>query len=257
MSKRIDRTSIGGSGESFATTHWSTIFNARTSDEVRRNTLMDSLLRKYWKPVYCSIRRSGCDNEQAKDLTQGFFHEIVLDSNLIRQADRTKGRFRTFLLTALDHYLIDAHRKDKARKRAPRGQIFRLDSADAPDLPAAGGGMRPDQVFNYVWATEIIDEVIVQVEDECRSTGKEKHWRVFCAKVLVPIIENKADPSLSELCERYGIEDEARASNMMITVKRCFRRALEGQLRHYVRTDADIEDEIRELFEIIAVGGAG
>ncbi len=209
MSKKIDRTSIGGLGESFRTTHWSTIFNAKTTDEARRNTLMDSLLRKYWKPVYCSIRRRGYDNEQAKDLTQGFFQEIVLDSNLIRQADQRKGRFRTFLLTTLDHYLIDVHRKKKAKKRTPRGQIIPLESDDLPDLPAARANMSPDQVFNYVWATEIIDEVILQVEDECCSTGKEKHWRVFHAKILVPITENKAAPSLSELCDRYGIEDEA------------------------------------------------
>jgi RNA polymerase sigma-70 factor (ECF subfamily) len=190
-------------------------------------------------------------------LTQGFFHKIVLDSNLIRQADQTKGRFRTFLLTALDHYLIDVHRNEKAKKHTPLGGIVPLESSDLPNLPTARSNMSPDQVFNYVWATEIIDQVIFQVKKECCSTNKEKHWKIFHAKILAPIIDNTTSPSLKKLCDKYDVENEAKASNMIITVKRCFRRVLEDQLRRFVRTDSEIDDEFNELLGIIAKGGAG
>ena len=257
MAKYSDKTSIGGSRESFQTTHWSEIFDAGTVDEVRRNIIIDALLQKYWKPVYCYIRRKGYDNEQAKDLTQAFFHEVVLNSNLIRQADREKGRFRTFLLTALDHYLIDAHRKAKAKKHAPSGGFVGLESCDLSGLTTAHSKMTPDQVFNYIWATEIIGQVISQVRKECYDTGKETHWQVFQAKILDPIMDNRTASSLRELCERYGIESEAKVSNMIVTVKRCFRRVLEDQLGRFVREDSDIEDEINELLEVISGGRAG
>lgn len=256
MSKYLEKTSIGGPKEGFQTTHWSEIFNAKTADDVRRRAIIDTLLRKYWKPVYCYIRRKRYDNEQAKDMTQGFFHEIVLNSNLIGQADQTKGRFRTFLLTALDHYLIDVHRREKARKRTPRGQIVSLEGNDLSGLEDAQPGMSPDQLFNYVWATEILDQVISQVRQDCCGTDKEKHWKIFDAKILSPIMNNTASPSLRKLCDKYGVENEAKASNMIITVKRCFRRVLEDQLRRFVRTDPEIEDEFDELLGIIAKGGA-
>lgn len=257
MSKLFDETSMGGEREDFQTTHWSEIFNARTTDGVRQKIVMDRLLRKYWKPVYCCVRHQGYNNEQAKDLTQGFFQEIVLSSNLILQADKTKGRFRTFLLTALNHYLVSMHRKEKAKKRMPLGQMLLLESKDLPELPRARSSMSPDQAFNYMWATEIIDQVIIQVERECCSTNKEKHWQIFRAKILAPIMENEPSPMLRELCEQYGVDSEAKASNMIVTVKRCFRRTLEEQLRRFVRTESEIEDELNELLGIIAKGGAG
>ena len=76
--KRDDMTDIGGVGETFLTTHWSIIENVGSSDDDKNRALIGLLLSKYWKPVYCYLRRKGHDNEQAKDLTQGFFHEVAI-----------------------------------------------------------------------------------------------------------------------------------------------------------------------------------
>ena len=257
MGRQGENTTMGGTKGVFPTTRWSAILDIGTLDETRRKTLINELLRRYWKPVYCYLRHKGYANEPAKDLTQGFFCEIVLNHELIQRADQARGRFRTFLLTALDHYLIDAHRKAKAKKHAPRGGFVALDSCDFSSLATVHSRMTPDQVFNYIWATEIIGQVISQVKKECYDTGKETHWRVFHAKILSPIMDNRAASSLKELCERYGIESEAKASNMIITVKRCFGRVLKDQLGRFVREDSEIEDEINELFEIISGGRAG
>ena len=109
------KTDIGGARESFQTTQWSAIYAAVTTDDNRRNLLIGVMLQRYWKPVYCYLRRKGFDNEGAKDLTQGFFSDILLNGTLLGRAKRSKGRFRTFLLTALDCYLSDEIRKHKAQ----------------------------------------------------------------------------------------------------------------------------------------------
>ena len=91
-----DKTAMGGVQEAFLTTHWSFVDNIDASNEEDRNrALVGLLLKRYWKPVYCYLRRKGYGNEQAKDLTQGFFYEVVLGRQLIEKAERSKGRFRS------------------------------------------------------------------------------------------------------------------------------------------------------------------
>ena len=109
------RTAIGGTKTKFGTTSWTKILDARTSTEERHSLIINELLDRYWKPVYCYLRHKGYDNEKAKDLTQGFFHEVVLGRDLLKQADKAKGKFRTFLLTALDRYTVDVYREETAK----------------------------------------------------------------------------------------------------------------------------------------------
>lgn len=97
---------MGGYDSRFYTTCWTVIADSNTDDETRNRLIINDLLSRYWKPVCCYLRRKGHDNESAKDLTQGFFCEIVLGRELIKKANKRKGRFRTFLLTALDRYVI-------------------------------------------------------------------------------------------------------------------------------------------------------
>ncbi|MBL7189541.1 MAG: sigma-70 family RNA polymerase sigma factor [Phycisphaerae bacterium] len=129
--RRYDQTSIGGAGGVFLTTHWSLIEKAQTNEEGNR-ALIGLLLNKYWKPVYCYLRRKGYDNEQAKDLTQGFFHEVVLGRGLIQKADQSKGRFRSYLLLALNRYIINVREEETARKRIPPDRLVSLDLIDPP-----------------------------------------------------------------------------------------------------------------------------
>jgi hypothetical protein len=113
-----DETDMGGERDIFLTTHWSLIEKVGNEGDKDR-ALIASLLENYWKPVYCYLRHKGYGNEDAKDLTQGFFHEVVLDRNLVQRADPAKGRFRSFLLHALNQYLINERDKRMAQKRIP------------------------------------------------------------------------------------------------------------------------------------------
>jgi len=256
MPRRDKETSMGGAKGSFETTRWTQIQRAKTHDEERRQASVNNLLGRYWKPVYCYLKHKGYSNEDAKDLTQGFFHEIVLGRELIQQADQTKGRFRTFLLTALDRYVTSVYRKQTAKKRLPEHGLAQLDDAKLSDMPIANLKLCPDQVFHYAWATNVLDQVFATVKKEYYTTGRAAYWEVFQATVVAPILDNTEAPSLTEHCEKYGIESEKKASNMTITVKRRFSTALKHHLRQFVDSDSEVEDELRALIEILSKGGA-
>ena len=103
-----DDTRIGGDGGRFPTTHWTVIDQVEPGNTAQSRLLIGRLVTDYWKPVYCYLRRKGYGNEEAKDLTQGFFQEVVLGRKLIERADSARGRFRTLVLTALDRYLANS-----------------------------------------------------------------------------------------------------------------------------------------------------
>jgi len=256
MHKGQQNTEMGGARGSFPTTLWSEIGRSKTGDQANRMTLENNLLQRYWKPVYCYLRRKGYKNEVAKDLTQGFFHEIVLGYELIQKADQTKGRFRTYLLTALDRYIISIHRKETAKKRLPSGGIARLDTDSFPNIPAVEPKRSPEHAFHYTWAANILDRVLDELKDEYCSTGRPTHWAVFHDRILMPIFDNTAETSLSDICQEYGIETQKKAANMVITVKRRFASVLRRVLRQSVQSDDEVEEEIREFIQILSNGGA-
>lgn len=247
---------MGGDNEGFPTTAWTRMREVHSSNQAQRRLVLDQLLGRYWKPVYCYLRRKGHDNESAKDLTQGFFVQIVLGRGLVDKADQAKGRFRTFLLTALDRHVIDCHRRQTSGKGGRADGMPSIALEDLPDLPADAKEARPDQAFNYAWATALLDEVLAKVETDCRRSGQAVHWEVFKARVLLSILENVDPDSLAQICRRLEIPDPSSASNMIVTVKRKFRSVLLETLREHVDSPAEAENELCELMEALGKGGA-
>jgi DNA-directed RNA polymerase specialized sigma24 family protein len=256
MPRFSGNTTVGSGDGEFLTTQWSQILHAGTADGERQRLLLDNLARRYWKPVYCYIRRKGHSNDCAKDLTQGFFCDVVLNSSLVKRADQGRGRFRQFLLTAIECYLADQHRKKTAKRRLPLGGLASLDVDGMPDLPATVGDLEPSAAFNYGWATQVLDETLSQVRQQCARAHKEVHWRLFQEKVVRPIMEGTPGPSFADLCSLFGIRDEHTASNMIITVKRCFRRVLDDLLTRQAGRDSALEDEYHDLLHYLGKGGA-
>ena len=245
-----DQTSMGGESGTFLTTHWSLIEDVKEHQDKDR-ALVGLLLERYWKPVYCYLRRKGYDNEQAKDLTQGFFHEVVLNRHLLERADSEKGRFRTLLLHTLNQYLIDEHRKETARKHIPKDKLVPLDIADQPSLPEMVCQLDAEQSFNYVWKVDLLERVLAEVKDRYTKRGMETHWYVFRDRLLEPSLEDREAPSFNQICQRYGVDDEATASNMLKTVKRLFRSVLEKHIRLTVLSGETVEEELREIFKFM------
>ena len=244
-----DYTDMGGTSEAFLTTHWSLIEDIKSKEDKNR-ALTGLLLKRYWKPVYSYLRQKGYDNDQAKDLTQGFFHEVVLNRNLLQRTEQCKGRFRYFLLHALNQYLIDCKREQNAYKHIPKDKLIPLEIIELPVLPQSISRLGPEESFNYAWKSALLDRILTQVQSECSEQGMEIHWKVFNDRVVRPILDGQKAPSLKEICAKYSIEDEAKASNMAITVKRRFRSALKNYIRSTVISANQTEDELKEILRL-------
>jgi RNA polymerase sigma-70 factor (ECF subfamily) len=243
-----DFTEMGGVGASFLTTHWSVIEQVGSDGpEDQNQALIEELIKQYWKPVYCYLRRRGYANEQAKDLVQGFFQEVVLGRELIQQADKTKGRFRTFLLFALNRYLTAVQHMETAKKRIPRGKLVCLDAVDQLELAETTSGLTPEDSFNQAWVSNLLERVLEHVKADCYENGKTVHWHIFWDRVVAPIMNETVPLSLEDLCHKFGIADPVKASNMIVTVKRRFQSVLRQSLRNSVSSDEEMEGELAEM----------
>jgi len=169
-----DQTDMGGSREAFLTTQWSLIENIKV-DEGRDRILIDFLLRQYWKPVYCYLRRKGFNNEDAKDLTQDFFHEVVLNKDMVGRADQAKGRFRSFLLFALNEYLTKQSIREKARKRIPKGKLVSLNVTEEPTIPQSVEKASADESYHYAWLSTLLERVL----EDVKLRASEKAWKLI------------------------------------------------------------------------------
>jgi RNA polymerase sigma-70 factor (ECF subfamily) len=249
--RRDDQTEMGGGQAAFLTTQWSLIEVVGGDDEDRDRVLIGALLQRYWKPVYCFLRRRGYGNEEAKDLTQSFFHEVVLGRHLIQRADRSKGRFRCFLLVALRNYVAATREKDCAQKRMPGGTLIPLEMADESRLSTACMELTPEDSFNYVWVSALFEHVLQEVKNACYEDGKTVHWHLFRDRVLGPIMDAVDPPTLNDLCHKYGIKDPTAASNMVVTVKRRFRTVIRTHLRTLVSSDDEVDCELAEIMQFL------
>lgn len=247
-----DQTRMGGTRQAFLTTQWSLIDNIQEGKD-QDHTLIGFLLRHYWKPVYCYLRCKGHGNEQAKDLTQGFFHEVVLNRDLVGRADQSRGRFRSFLLHALKQYAAKQDLKERAQKRL-EAKAVGFDVEEEPVLPESVARTTAEDSYHYAWLSSLLERVLEQVKDDCEQEGMDIHWALFNKRVVWPTFGDRSAPSLGELCDMYDIEDVKKASNMIITVKRRFRTALMQHVRNTLLSHGQAAEELEELLQYFPKG---
>jgi hypothetical protein len=245
-----DPTQMGGTAQVFLTTHWTLIEEIKSGEDQDR-ALIGLLLERYWKPVYCYLRRKGYDNEVAKDLTQGFLHEVVLNRNLVQKAEPSRGRFRSLLLVALNRYLINVKESQAARTRIPQDKLVSLEVVEPPELARMMTDSEPEDFYHYVWLSALLDHVLSAVEASCHQDGLGTHWQLFHERVVRPILQGGASPSLADLCRQHDIQDEKKASNMIITVKRRFQAALKEYVRTTVASDTCVQEELAEVMQFL------
>jgi RNA polymerase sigma-70 factor (ECF subfamily) len=250
---RFDKpTDMGGVREAFLTTHWTLLEKIGAGDDKHDRALIGLLLNLYWKPVYCFLRRKGYDNESAKDLTQDFFHEVVLGRDLIQRADESKGRFRSFLLTALKRYIINVAEARSAQKRIPREKLVSLDRIDPAELPQVTSELSAEASFDYGWTVALLERVLAEVETQCKTDGKAIYWQVFHDRILQPILEGTDPPTVKEICTKYDIANGIKLSNMIVTVKRRIQAALKRHVRNLVTDDVEISGEMEILLQFFS-----
>jgi hypothetical protein len=172
----------------------------------------------------------------------------------VAQADQALGRFRTFLLTVLDRFVISESRRASAKKRAAVDRA----GVDPQQLDAhAAHEDRPGAAFDVEWARQVLAATLRQMEAECRSSGRPDIWGVFEGRVLGPTLEGSPPCEYPELVERFGLKSPSQASNALITAKRMFRRNLEAVVGQYAASPAEVQEEIRDLWSILSAPGAG
>ena len=244
-------TEIGGPRGRFPTTRRSAVLGMRSHEAAERERSFDALVAAYWKPVYKHIRlRFGRSNEDAKDLTQGFFLR-VLEKDFFAGFDPTRARFRTFLRTCLEGYLANEHQAELRLKRGGGAVLLSLEFEQADGELATREIASPETIeraFEEEWVRSLLGLAVDALEAECRETGKEIPFRLFERYELDP------DPgriTYHDLAQEFALP-VTTVTNHLAHARREFRRILLDKLRELTASDAEFRMEARALLGIEA-----
>lgn len=225
---------------------WSMVQRVQAGEQAQ--AMLQELLRRYWPPLKAHlVIKKRLKSDEAEDLLQSFVADKILRLGLIERANLSKGRFRSFLLTALDRYLIDDRRKRRVDAT----------SLDEAEFDPAAAEPAEASAFNTAWAGQLISLATDRMRQECRSSGRGDVWGIFETRCLAPILNQADETSYDELVARFGLQSPAHASNLLITAKRMFKRAMEAVVAEYEPGDAEIREELESLKEILGQAGAG
>jgi RNA polymerase sigma factor (sigma-70 family) len=239
-----------GQRAAFVTTHWSVVVAAGHHDTAQAQAALEKLCRAYWYPLYAYVRRRGQTVEEAQDLTQEFFAR-VLERHWLARADQARGRFRTFLLTAMERFLANEWDKLRALKRGggQRNIPIQLDSAETRYGVEPADTRTPEQAFEHRWALALLDEVLGQLEAEFRARGQEESF----AALKPCLVGERASQPYADLAARLGMEEGA-VKVAVHRLRQRYRELLRAEIANTVASPAEVEAEMHHLFNVLARG---
>jgi RNA polymerase sigma-70 factor (ECF subfamily) len=231
----------------FTATRWTQVFLARAGKSTEARQALSELCRTYWYPLYAFVRRSGYTREDAQDLTQEFFARL-LTRDWLAQVDESKGRFRSFLLAALKHFLANELDKARALKRGGAHRIISLDGVTAETRyqlePAHLES--PDKIFERRWAFQLLDKALAALQQEQVQAGK---GAVFDS-LKDCLAGNRESVPYAELAPRLGVTVGA-LKVMVHRFRSRYRELLREEVSHTVVESSQIEGEMRYLVEVL------
>jgi len=229
-------TTMGGSKRGFQATLWTVVLRAK---EHSRDAL-EELIKIYWKPVYVYIRRWGYPSEESKDLSQGFFSEL-LERDFLRGVSPEKGRFRTFLLTVLKRYLINESERKRAQKRGGGKAVLSLDYSraerDYTIMPTSDE--TPERSFNRQWALEAMSRAL-------GALAKEMEPATF--EAIKPHLAG--GPAYDSTAKKLGIT-VTRLNNLIHRTRKRYRDLLRAQVAGSVSDPGEADEEVRNLLDAV------
>jgi DNA-directed RNA polymerase specialized sigma24 family protein len=240
--------------ESFASTRWTIVLEAGDSATASAHALsaLSELCRIYWRPLYAFLRKQGYGLEDAQDLTQGFFADLI-ESRAYSRADPGKGRFRSFLLGALKHFIADTRDRGRALKRGG-GMIFEaLDEkaiAETEGQIARVAKWESDQVYDCEWAASLVRQALNRLAQECALAGKTELLGYLLPYLATP--EESAVPY--EEMARRSPRPMATLRSDVARLRARYRAILREEVRDTVHETADVDDELRYLCRVLAAG---
>lgn len=231
-----------------ATTRWSLVAAAADPTAPSSQGALAELCSAYWYPVYAFIRRQGRDHHQAQDLTQAFFTRL-LETNDLAMADPQRGRFRSFLFGACQHFLANDHDYHRALKRGGGRTIVAIDFSEASGryLEEPGQVDHPDREFTRQWALDLLDRCLLELRREYAEGGK-----LHLFDTLKPVLSGGAAP-YGELAQRLDMTVSA-IKVAVHRLKQRYRDRLRAAIAETVATPEEVDDEIRDLFAALGPG---
>jgi RNA polymerase sigma-70 factor (ECF subfamily) len=236
------------SGGQFAVTHWSVVLAAGRSDSTHARSALEKLCRTYWQPIYAFVRRQGHSPHDAQDLTQEFFARL-LENKSLADVDRAKGRFRSFLLASLKHFLANEWDKARAQKRGG-GQV--LIPIDAQSAETACGVDPADQttadkIFERRWALAVLDHALQRLREEHVREGKQDLFE----QLKVTLTEASRSVRYAEIAAQLALSEGA-VKVAVHRLRQRYRELLRAEIADTVATPGEVEEEIRALFSALA-----
>lgn len=222
---------------SFPATRWSLVAEAAGDAEAS----LETLCRQYWQPVYAWVRYAGNDEESAKDITQEFFAKL-LQKGWLTVADPSKGRFRTFLITALKRHIGNQREREHAFKRGGAVIFVPLDIKLAEQIGAAEGfrDLSPDALFDRRWALALLDATLVRLEKECPEYALLKD----------SLTAGRGETDYAELAERLNTTEGA-ARVAVHRLRKRYRAAIRMEVARTVSTDDEVDSELQALMHAL------
>ena len=233
----------------FDVTHWSMVQRAASGGSPEADAALESLCRAYWRPLYCYVRRRGYTEEDAKDLTQAFFARL-LDKDYLSAVDRRKGKFRSFLLASLEHFLANQWRDLRAQKRGGGISFISFDdfSSDAGiEIEAGVANADPRQLFEQQWALAVVHHALAALDAECADRGDSELFKALKSAVAY----EDYDAPYAEVAVKYSMTEAAVKMRVRRWRER-FGELLVAELTKTVSTPDEVAEELRAL--IAALG---
>jgi RNA polymerase sigma-70 factor (ECF subfamily) len=243
-----ESTPTRGTPRVFATTHWSVVVAAGEGDSEGSRSALEILCQGYWYPIYVYVRRKGHEPESAQDLTQEFFAQLISKEHL-KLADRKKGKFRTFLLAMLDHFLAREWSRAHRQKRGGKFTFISLDGQSPEDRYRIEPrhSETPEKNFERQWALTVLEKTMTALERECNSSSKASLFRE--AKAL--LTAGPESGTYTEMSRRLGMGEGA----VRVAVHRLRERygdLLWSEIAQTVERPADVQEEIRYLLNVLS-----
>jgi RNA polymerase sigma-70 factor (ECF subfamily) len=231
----------------FVTTRWSQVLAAGQAPTQDSREALSRLCELYWYPLYAYVRRWGYDADQAQDLTQEFFARL-LEKHYLRAADPSRGRFRSFLLASLKHFLSNERDRAGAAKRGGRTTVLPLElenaegrySREPPDLET------PETIYERRWALTLLARTLTRLRHEFGAAGKQ----ALFARLEGYLTGDQETLPYADLGVELGMSEGA----IKVTVHRLRRRfgaLLREEISETVSDPGEVDDEIRELFHAL------
>ncbi|NOS72894.1 MAG: sigma-70 family RNA polymerase sigma factor [Verrucomicrobia bacterium] len=222
---------------------------ATRSDTTHARDALSKLCQTYWPPLYAYVRRRGCSPEDAQDLTQGFFAHL-LEHKAVATVNRDKGRFRSFLLASMNHFLSDEWDKARAQKRGG-GKVISLDTQSSESWLSwqPSETLTPEKAFELRWAITLLEQVYRQLEEEHRRQGKSPLFDALRTTLAGP--GNSAP--YAELALQLGM-NEGAVKVAVHRLRQRYRALLRETIAATVGSEGEVEEEMRDLLRIVARG---